>query len=151
MKKSERARRDFVNGASCSQAVFSAFAVEYGLCKETAMKLGSGFSGGMGRMGNTCGAVTGAIMTIGLALGGGSIGDSEAKNNAMEKVGLFLREFENKFDTTECRALTGYDLADPEELDRARAANVFSEKCPAFVEGAARILEKILNQDTVLP
>ncbi|MBN2001457.1 C_GCAxxG_C_C family protein [candidate division KSB1 bacterium] len=145
MKKSEMAKQKFIDGASCSQAVLWTFAEDYGLSKSKAFKLGSGFSGGMGRMGKTCGAVTGGAMVLGLVLGAESLEDSEAKNNAIEKVKFFIQAFESIFGTCECKILIGYDLCDEAERRKATAANVFTEKCPVFVENAARILEGMLE------
>ena len=64
--KSEQAVRKFRKGFNCSQAVLSVYAEEFGLCRETALKIACGYGGGMGRMALTCGAVTGAFMVIGL-------------------------------------------------------------------------------------
>jgi hypothetical protein len=65
MNHSDSAAALFSQGLSCSQAVFSEYAGEYGLDKDAASKIASGFGGGMGRMGLTCGAVTGAYIVIG--------------------------------------------------------------------------------------
>ena len=67
--KSEQAVRKFGKGFNCSQAVLSVYAEEFGLCRETALKIACGFGGGMGRMALTCGVVTGAFMVIGLKYG----------------------------------------------------------------------------------
>ncbi len=69
----------FTCGFSCSQAVFSTFAEKIGLDKETALRISGPFGGGMARMGDTCGAVTGAFMAIGLKYGKAKADDYAAK------------------------------------------------------------------------
>jgi C_GCAxxG_C_C family probable redox protein len=69
MNHADSAAALFSRGLSCSQAVFSVYAGEYGLDKDAASKIASGFGGGMGRMGQTCGAVTGAYNEM-LKVGG---------------------------------------------------------------------------------
>ena len=66
MNHAEKARELFLSGCSCSQAVFAAFAEDFGMDPETALKLASSFGGGMGGMRETCGAVSGMLMTAGL-------------------------------------------------------------------------------------
>ena len=65
----EKAAELFVSGCNCSQAVFGAFAEDCGIDYETALKLSSSFGGGMGRLRETCGAVTGMFMVAGLLKG----------------------------------------------------------------------------------
>lgn len=69
MNQSERAVACFKEGFSCSQAVFSTFAPQLGLECELALKVAGLFGGGMGRLGEVCGAVTGALMALGLKYG----------------------------------------------------------------------------------
>ena len=68
MSKAEVAVDCFEEGFNCSQAVVSAFAPELGLDRETALRVAAAFGGGMGRTGETCGAVSGALMVIGMQL-----------------------------------------------------------------------------------
>ena len=69
MTKADRAEELFKAGACCSQAVFGAFAEELGMDAETAMKVSAGLGGGVGRMREVCGAVTGATLALGLKYG----------------------------------------------------------------------------------
>ena len=66
MSNAEKAVTTFTNGYSCSQAVVSAYAEQFGLDHDTALRIAGGFGGGMGRRGEVCGALTGAFMVIGL-------------------------------------------------------------------------------------
>ena len=69
MSKSEKAKELFTKGYNCSQAVLGAFAEDLGMDFETAMKLSSSFGGGMGRMREVCGTVSGMFMAAGLKYG----------------------------------------------------------------------------------
>jgi len=93
MTKSEEAVSSFCDGFLCSQAILSVYGEEEGLERELALKLATGLGGGMGRTAHTCGAVTGAILVIGLKKGPVSVNDVAAKEEtyyrrAQEK-GLF--------------------------------------------------------------
>ena len=69
MSESEKAKEQFTNGLNCSQSIIAQYAEKYQLDIATACKLATGFGGGMGRMGNTCGALTGAYLVLGLEYG----------------------------------------------------------------------------------
>ncbi len=91
-------------GANCSQAVVAAGAGEFGLDQATAMALGAGFGGGM-RKGEVCGAVTGALMLLGLKHGARSAEDQEQKKVANEKTLAFMTEFQKRHGSYLCREI----------------------------------------------
>ena len=135
----------FAQGFSCSQSVFSAFASKCGVTDETALKLASPFGGGIAHQGNVCGAVTGALMALGLACGSAS-SDKEEKDKTYLLAEDFIRRFREKHDTILCRELIGYDISKPDELLKAREGQVFSSACPRFVKDATELVEEILGQ-----
>jgi C_GCAxxG_C_C family probable redox protein len=140
----------FAEGFSCSQAVFSAFANHLGLADEAALRIGSAFGGGIGRRGEVCGAVTGALMALGLA--SGHADNSEASKAATYAlVDDFLVRFQQAHGALSCRSLIGHAIDTPEGLQRAREAGVFSTICPRLVAGAAGIVESILGEARVGP
>jgi C_GCAxxG_C_C family probable redox protein len=145
MTKSEIAAAAFKEGYNCSQAVLSAFAPEIGLEREAALRVATGFGGGIGRMAGTCGAVTGAVMVLGLRHGSVDPGDRQAKEVAYTAVREFVRRFEEKHGTVTCAGLLGCDISRPEGLAAAREASLFAQRCPLFVADAARILEPMLQ------
>ena len=134
----------FAQGFSCSQSVFSAFASKYGITDETALKLASPFGGGIAHQGNVCGAVTGALMALGLA-GGSASSDKEEKDKTYHLAEDFIRRFREKYGTILCRELIGYDISNPEELLKAREEQVFVNACPAFVKDTVGIVEEFLD------
>lgn len=146
MSSAEQAVSSFNEGLLCSQAVFSTFATGLGLDRETATKIATPFGGGMARMGETCGAVTGALMAIGLKHG--NITDWRTEDKQKEKAYKLAMEFVEKFKsingTIRCKELLGCDLSTPEGRKTANENNLFITACPKFVRDAAEIIEEIL-------
>ena len=135
----------FKNGFNCAQAVFTPFAKENGISESHALKIASGFGGGMGRLQATCGAVTGAYMAIGVKHGK-SLGDKgdEKKEKTYGLVKTFDAGFRKIFSTTSCRKLLQCDL-NTEEGKKYAADNKLTQKvCERCVEEAVKIVEKIL-------
>lgn len=96
-------------------------------------------------MGRTCGAVTGAVMVIGLKHGQADVADKESLRETHKMVKAFIDRFTELHGSIECGELIGYDLSDSRELVSARESGVFENKCPGFVYDAARMLEDILH------
>lgn len=145
MSKAKEAKRQFEKGFSCAPAVLSTYSEQLGLGKELALKIACGFGGGIGRMGRTCGAVTGAVMLIGLKHGQADADDAKSGQETRKLVKEFVDRFTALYDSIECRELIGYDLSNSRELKSARESGVFQSKCAGFVYDAARILEDILE------
>ncbi|MFZ1935784.1 MAG: C-GCAxxG-C-C family protein [Thermoguttaceae bacterium] len=145
MSRVERAVRRFAEGFNCSQAILSAYAEHFGLDEETAMKVAAGFGGGMGRMGRTCGAVTGAFMVLGLRFG-----RSSPDQATKERVYAHIQEFADRFNARNgsltCKGLLGVDISTPEGHETARKTQLFTTACPRFVRDAAEVLEEILTK-----
>ena len=134
----------FNEGFSCSQAVLSAYSEEFGLDRETALKLADSFGGGMGRMGLTCGAVTGAMMVIGLKYGRREAQDKAAKQKTVDTVRLFIRRFEERRASILCRELLGVDISTPGGFAAAHDQDLIKTRCPVFIADTVEILEEIL-------
>lgn len=144
MSKSGHAVEQFQGGLNCSQAVLAAYAEDYGVELESALKIACGFGGGMGRMGHTCGAVTGAVMVLGLSECGPDPRASTAKGHTYGRVQEFLSRFQAMHSTTDCRDLLDCDISTPEGYAEATGQGLFQAKCPKFVEDAVEILEDLL-------
>lgn len=144
MKKADKASLCFKEGFNCSQAVFSTYAVGMGLDRNTALKVSQAFGGGMAQMGETCGAVTGAFMVIGLKYGRTRADDNEAKEKTYELVKEFTQKFRARNGTIICRELLRCDLSTPEGQRIAKDKELFSTVCPGFVKDAVDILEEVL-------
>ena len=144
MTKSDEALGAFMSGFTCSSAVFSTFSEEIGLDPDTAKKVACGFGAGISKTGNICGAVSGAILVIGLKYGKKNKGDDASTEKTRGLVREFIREFTVRHGSVNCTELLGYNLSDPEDYEKARVSRLFVTKCPELVRDAASILEKIL-------
>lgn len=144
MTKSDEALAGFMSRFTCSSAVFSTFSYEPGLDPDTAKKIACGFGAGISKSGNICGAVSGAIMVIGLKYGKTQANDEAATYRTRALVRKFLQEFARRHGSVNCTELLGYNLGKPEEFAQARDNKLFVTKCPELVGDAAAILEQIL-------
>jgi C_GCAxxG_C_C family probable redox protein len=145
MNRIETAVARFAEGFNCSQAVFSAYADDFGLDEEAALRIAAGFGGGMGRMAETCGAVTGAMMVLGLRHGGNTP-DREVKERVYAKIREFADRFKARNGSLLCRDLLGCDISTPEGCEAASKRGLFTTKCPQCVQEAAEILEEMLAE-----
>jgi C_GCAxxG_C_C family probable redox protein len=140
---SEIAVTRFHQGFNCSQSVLVAFAPQLGLDESQALKLASPFGGGVARRAQTCGAVTGALMALGLARGA----DTPAGKEAAYLLGQeFLQRFESRHATILCRELLGCDISTPEGRQQALEQGAFTTLCPQFVRDAAEIAGVMLAE-----
>ena len=144
MSKAEETKKQFEKGFHCAPAILSTYSEQFGLDKALALKIACGFGAGIGRMGRTCGAVTGALMVIGLKHGQVNLADQESSQSTYTLVKEFINRFTTIHGSIECKELIGYDLSDSSELSLARDSGVFQKKCPGFVYDAACILEDVL-------
>jgi C_GCAxxG_C_C family probable redox protein len=144
--KSEQAVNNFKEGSNCSQAVLSVYAEESGLSQKTALKIARGFGGGMGRMAQTCGAVTGAFMVLGLKYGNADIHEKEAKERIYGLVREFTRRFESRNSSIVCQELLGCDISKPEGVTAAKEKGLFTSVCPKMVREAVEILDEMINE-----
>jgi C_GCAxxG_C_C family probable redox protein len=124
---------------NCAQTVFSIFASDIGIDEKIALKIASGFGGGMA-CAETCGAVTGSYMVIGMKYGH-STSDPAEKAKTKNLIKEFNSEFIKVHGSLICKNLTGFDISTPEGSEAANEANVFKTKCPAFIKTACNLLE----------
>jgi len=136
----EKAANYFKQDYNCAQSVLMTMQEYYGIRKNKLIpKIATAFGGGIGRRGSLCGALTGAIIAIGLKHGTNKTILIE-KEKAYEIALKFYNQFAKECGSPFCRELIGYDLTNPEELEKMRKSNVRAEKCSNFVKKAVRIL-----------
>jgi C_GCAxxG_C_C family probable redox protein len=139
---SETAAATFALGFNCAQSVLAAYAARLGLDESTALKLASPFGGGIARRGQVCGAVSGALLALGLARGN----DQPAGKLATYQLsGEFLQRFEAAHGSLLCRDLLQCDISTPEGHQQAADRKLFATVCPALVRDATELLESFLN------
>jgi C_GCAxxG_C_C family probable redox protein len=126
----------FLKSMNCSQAIFETYAPLFGLDEATARRIGTPFAGGMG-IGSECGALTGALLVIGLK-------DGNSHKKTFREVEMLMKQFKSAHGSTGCSQLLGVDMSTPAGVKKAEKAGYFTSRCPLYVRSAADILEKIL-------
>lgn len=144
----QKALAMFAEGYNCAQSVLAACGENHGLDRETAIKIGQAFGGGIGRTGNICGAVSGALMCIGLKYPVKNGGDNGGKEKAHALAQKFIAAFESRHGSIFCRDLLGCELLTAEGRKKAHDAGLFKERCPALIEDAATLIGEILADDS---
>jgi C_GCAxxG_C_C family probable redox protein len=123
--------------------VLTAFASEFGLPDEMALKIAAPFGAGMVRAGKTCGAVTGGLMALGLKYGYTSPEDKDATYGIAQE---FMHLFEEQHGSLTCRELIGFDITTPERRALAQQSGVFENICPHLVGDAVEIVASLLDK-----
>ena len=144
MTHAETAIATFNEHYNCSQAMLSTYAQELGLERAQALKIATAFGGGMGRLADTCGAVTGAFMALGLKYGMVNAADQAAKEKTYALVQEFAAQFRERYGALDCRDLLGCDLSAPDGLQIAREQQLFTTRCPQLIFTATEILDELL-------
>ena len=141
----EKARELFLSGYNCSQAVLGAFCEDLGVDFNTALMLSSSFGGGMGRLREVCGALTGAFMVAGLKKGYTSPTDKEAKAEHYKLIQDIAARFKAENGSIICRDLLEGCVPKKEtHIPDDRTQSYYKKRpCVAMVESAAKILEEI--------
>ena len=146
MNEIDKALSFFSHGHNCSQAILKVYGPEYRIDEDLSYKIASVLGGGIARTGNTCGAVTGALMVIGLRYRNSDIEDQENRDLTYEIGKEFIDKFESINGTIKCKDLLGCDISTPEGYEKATSNNVFNDLCPKFVKDSAEILNTILKK-----
>ena len=134
------AREYLASEYNCAQSVLKAVLEEKDIFFEKAMLLSSGFGGGIAGEGRTCGAVSGAIMAIGVLNGLHSKDVAKSKERTYKISSILIERLKTKFGSTQCYELIGVDMKDSEAKKAARERGVFSDQCSEFVATAAKIV-----------
>jgi C_GCAxxG_C_C family probable redox protein len=131
----------FKKGYVCSQAVFASFAPSYGIDEVAALKVANGFGGGIARRQDICGAVSGAIMLIGLKYGKTQSNDSKSHEKTYAVIENFCNRFEEKNKSIQCREILGCDMSTAKDRD------LFSTVCLKCVRDSAEIISELLKRE----
>lgn len=146
MKKADNAIEYFRNKFNCSQAVFTVFGTEYRLTENECLKAACAFGGGMGRQQLTCGAVTGAMMVLGLEYGKGLNDSEEKKQFTYLKTRELFAEFIKLNGSVNCRELlNGLDLNDPEDHKKIMEQKLFDTNCEKYIADSVIIVENTMK------
>ena len=145
-EKSDKAKELFKSGYNCSQSVLGVFCEELGLDFDTAMKISSSFGGGMGRMREVCGTVSGMFMAAGLAYSS-SDNSAENKANQYKIVQELAQEFKDKNGSIICRELLQGVENSTNPMPSERTETYYKKRpCIELVGDSVEILEKYLEK-----
>lgn len=147
LKEVEKKALEYFNGNyNCAQSVLRTVLEEKGLFFKQAPAIANAFGGGIIGRGEVCGAVSGAVMVIGVlsSINGSDIVDQ--KKIAREKTEEFYRQFEGIFGHSSCNGLIGIDPSDPEAKRKASEAGIYKENCPKFVAKATAIVLELFSE-----
>jgi C_GCAxxG_C_C family probable redox protein len=148
MNHEEKARELFYAGYNCAQAVFCAYAEDMGLDVETAARLASSFGGGLGRLREVCGAVSGALMALGYLRGYSDPEDAAAKSAHYARVRELAERFREKNGTILCRELLKDVPVTPGGEPEKRTPEYYASRpCLRLVGEAAAILDDLLAEE----
>lgn len=143
-----RAKELFLQGYNCSQAVFLAFADRYDMDFKTAMRLSSSFGGGMGRLREVCGAVSGMFLVAGILYGYDTPGDYEGKKEHYERIQQLAHEYEARNGSIVCRELLGLGKGKDSPVPEKRTQEYYKKRpCPDLAAMAAAIMEEYIKEN----
>ena len=134
-----RAAERFTAGYNCAQSVFCAWAPEFGVDEETAIKTAAAFGGGIARTGNVCGALTGALMALGMKRSPAEA-SPEIKAANYARAQALMAAFSARCGAATCRDLTGCDLATKEGSALFASKNLGRTLCPKLVETGVELV-----------
>lgn len=149
-EKGDRAYELFKEGYNCSQAVFGAFSEELGVDFDTAVKLASGFGGGIGRMREVCGTFTGLTMAASMIYGYNDPKDNATKAELYEKIRALGNKFREENGSIICRELLGLQQAEKSAVPEARTSEYYKKRpCAELCRYAAELLEEFIKDNPV--
>ena len=149
MTKSENATLYFSDTFNCAQSVLASFGQDFGLTEDECLKIGCAFGGGMARQQMTCGAVTGALMALGLHFGRAA--EDPYSNTVMtyDKSMEFFGEFKKRHGSLICsELLQGLDMNDPDDQNKIRELELFRTLCLKYVQDAVEITERLISPES---
>ncbi len=144
MKHKKDAEALFTGGFNCAQAVLAAYGVELGLDRDAALKLASPLGEGIARMGQVCGAVTGALMVIGLRFGAANSWNKIPTARVQKRAEQFLEKFKKIQCSVNCFEILDRELRNAEGRKEAKREKVFETRCVKHVRDASEILDKMV-------
>ena len=144
MDRSNDAVATMLAGYNCAQSVLSACGPALGVDRETCLRLTAAMGGGLARSGEACGAVTGALMVLGLARAGAAP-TPEAKELAYGPASDFLARWNERHGSLLCRDLAGCDVSTPEGLAAFRERHVHDTTCAELVREAVTLVDAVLG------
>lgn len=146
----EHAIELFKQGYNCSQSVFGAFCEECGMDFETALKLSSSFGGGMGRLREVCGAVSGMFMVAGMKYGYSNPKDNISKAEHYKRIQELAEQFKERNGSLVCRELLGLSTQSESYIPEKRTDEYYKKRpCAEIVGDAAEIIDEFMKSNYI--
>jgi C_GCAxxG_C_C family probable redox protein len=145
INKQEKANKIFDSGMNCAQSVLSVFSDDLKFDAGLALKISSSFGGGMGRLQEKCGAVTGAFMAIGIYCSEKYKDEKERKEKTRTLVQEFNKRFSDIHGSTICSRLMNCDLNTEEGRKYAEENNLRDNVCLNCVRNSVKIIEEMID------
>ena len=147
MTRREAAMANFMKGYNCSQSVVLAFADMIDIDEATLSKISCSFGGGMGRLREVCGSVSGMFMVAGLLYGYDGPETGQVKADHYARIQELAKRFEEKHGSIVCRELLGLSVRHDIPVPEARTSEYYKKRpCPEIIGDAAEILEQFINE-----
>ncbi len=136
-------------GFSCSQSVVASLCEEYGIDRVTALRFAAAFGSGIGHSTETCGAITGAMMLIGLKMGKCMPDDPDHGERCYEVAQEFMKRFQEQNNGCfKCRDLLGADSNTPEGVKYIEENDLYEKKCNGFIRCGAELIAELLKGES---
>lgn len=147
MTKKDQAMEYFTEGYNCSQSVVLAYKEYFQIDQENLAKIASSFGGGMGRLREVCGAMSGIAFVLGQLYGYDDPKAKQEKNDHYARVQLLAKQFEEKNGSIVCRELLGLNLKHDVPQAAERTAEYYKKRpCKEIVGIAAELLEEYIKE-----
>jgi len=131
----------FKDGYNCAETILMTFAESSGMINNNIIpRIATGFGGGIGRRGSVCGALSGAVMALGLKYGRDTVKEKERAENCIQKALECYTRFNKKFGTILCYDLIKCDLSTPEGYKQFRKSGLRETNCTKYIREAMQIL-----------
>jgi C_GCAxxG_C_C family probable redox protein len=142
----QKAIESFRSGLNCAQSVVTAYSEELNFDKNLALSISCGFGGGMGRLQETCGAVTGSFMVLGIHNCKKFAENSKRKEETYAMVQKFSEKFKLIHGTTDCRSLLKCEIKTEEGHRFAKENNLFETVCERCISDSLRIVDQLMEE-----
>ncbi|MCR5279857.1 MAG: C-GCAxxG-C-C family protein [Lachnospiraceae bacterium] len=150
MTRREAAMANFMEGYNCSQSLVLAFADMIPVDKATLSKMASSFGGGMGRLREVCGSVSGMFTVVGLLYGYDGPETGQVKADHYARIQELAHRFEETHGSIVCRELLGLSVHHDVPVPEARTSEYYKKRpCPEIIGDAAEILEEYIKENPV--
>ncbi len=150
MTRREMAMTNFKKGYNCSQSIVLAFADLLPIDEKTLLRMASSFGGGMGRLREVCGSVSGMFMVTGILYGYDGPETGQVKADHYARIQELARRFEEKHGSIVCREMLGLNVKHDVPIPEARTDEYYKKRpCVEIIGDAAEILDEYIKENNL--